>query len=160
MKKAILLAVCALFIGAAAFAQSEEKKPTKEETIKWLTEKLPPLLFDGFKHEETASIETIDECNITIIRKIQQWGENGYVKIIFPTNFSKIYSHNDVFYNMKYDFPSITIIRNKDGKLTTDDTLRAEVEFLDITTSEEAVKRVEKAIRHLSTFCNNGDDLF
>jgi hypothetical protein len=39
----------------------------------------------------------------------------------FPTNFSKIYSYNNHLYNMKYDFPSITIIKNIDGKLTTND---------------------------------------
>ena len=199
MKKAILLAVCALFIGAAAFAQSEEKKPTKEETIKWLTEKLevyyqPPIVGEGVVIDE-ISIE-INECNIKVFcsayppavhgfyvasgHTYYKFGREGKknikLKVVFPTRFMSISdksfsddfggSGNYSYKQLNYDDKVILL----DCKSDNDDSsiqssinktfIISSCPFLRADTPSTMVERIDKAIRHLSTFCNNGDDLF
>jgi hypothetical protein len=160
MKKTILLAVCALFIGAAAFAQSEDKKPTKEETIKWLTEKLTE--WSKFKHDsEIFNWKCkITACEITISYSWQLsnnlgegWKKNAAgaverITIIYPTDFKEIESDGDIVYSES----SITWTadQRENGTMKPQNW-----HFLDISTPATMIKRIEKAIRYLNSLCED-----
>jgi hypothetical protein len=152
MKKAFVLAVCTLFIGATAFAQSEEKKPTKEETIKWLTEKLMEWSMATTKWYKDAKI-SINECEIRISGK----EEDGYTTVVYSTKFKEMSDCEDCERYIKYDDYGYQVIYENSSKPTVKKT---EWALLKKGTTKGMAERIANAIRHLSTFCESDDDLF
>ncbi|MDR1737322.1 MAG: hypothetical protein LBR66_00670 [Candidatus Symbiothrix sp.] len=142
-----ILAACALFVCTCISAQ--ESQPTKEATTEWLQEKL--LEYSSFNHIKSFKIE-IGECDIVL---------SGYenstdvIKSIFPTNFKKMERSEDKEsfhygkYVLKYDYKAYqTIFKGKIQPYSTG------WHFLVETTPPEMAARIEKAIRHLATFCS------
>jgi hypothetical protein len=144
MKKTILLAVCALFIGATAFAQSEEKKPTKEATIEWLKPKLMEYAFANNWYPNDMEI-TITPCEIVISGT--QKDDTFVSECHYATNYTKIKNGY-----ISYDYNGYRVIEQKNKRVIAE---KKEWNFLlSEKTPPEMAKRIESAIRHLATFCS------
>lgn len=125
MKKIILISII-LLQTAVSFGQ------TKEETTRWLTEKLGKSIYSAYGEEPT--LESIDECNIVF--SVQTWPSLRKTKYIIPTS---------------------TILVSDDGKIESKlQDINYDGGFqnstkMELKETEENLR--DRALKHLATFC-------
>jgi hypothetical protein len=156
---------------------------TKEETITWLKEKLGSYLKGRlYDHDYTnIKLESLDECEFKI-SYTEKWKENyktypyhsyhytRYYRIIAPTAMESLKGEN--FY---YSTKAVNTYSNggdileyvsDGGSLITTYKLKEINAFyssidLDIEEREVGIReRVEKAFKHLATFCPKKKEVF
>lgn len=138
MKKLFTLFAIILSIGVA-------NAQTKEETISWLKEKLSKYMYAW--QVSNIRLESIDECKIVFnyTSDYSSWQQ------ILPTSITGINDKGKFLYSA-----SVASTQNQ-GK----EAFFQEYSFLNLEEREENLRaRVEKALKHLATFCPKKQEAF
>ena len=138
MKKLFTLFAIILSIGVA-------NAQTKEETISWLKEKLSKYMYAW--QVSNIRLESIDECKIVFnfTSSYSSWQQ------ILPTSITGINDKGKFLYSA-----SVASTQNQ-GK----EAFFQEYSFLNLEEREENLRaRVEKALKHLATFCPKKQEAF
>ena len=147
MKK--LLFILSLFFSTTGFAQ------TKEESITWLKEKLEKyLVSDRYSRETIKDIKvaSIDACRFTItMTGIRDDGSVHKYSDTFPT------AVDSLSYAGTFKYTGAKILCDADG--TKDYRTWSGIHIAE-DAEENIIKRVEKALKHLSTFCETKKETF
>ena len=147
--KTLKLTLC--FVALLAFTQG--KAQTKEETIKWLTEKLSKNLYCG---SAKISVVVINECEMIFssFDEPTKWTEGKVYRITVPTAVISLGRNGQFEYN--YD-----AVKVEDGMTKTTYKRNTTDNYLYIQQGEENLKqRIEKALTHLATFCEKKKEAF
>ena len=145
---------------------------TKEETIEWLKEKLGKYMVgqvtaiagDGtaYPTAEDIKIESFNECEFVVTYTVvHSWEDMIYkYKVTFPTAISGVVEESFAHYKgfvLKYPADLIKVER-----LTVGDEYFTSYHFaLNIALREEnIIARIEKALKHLATFCPKKKETF
>lgn len=163
MKKIITLFALCLFVGA--FTQNSHAQ-TKEETIAWIKEKMEKY---SDKNSESYNVK-VTPCQITYtsIRKdiYNRRYTNAYVltEISFPTTSFISVKETAGFIEIDFDIEAVEVkLYVKYGTLQEyilDYTNRTNsVDFIKNAESN-LVERMEKALKHLATFCVQKKEAF
>lgn len=146
MKK-IVLSLAFLSLVFTASAQ------TKEETITWLTEKLSKNAYCG---TAKISIVTINECEMVFstIDEPTKWSQGKVYRITAPTSITSL----GRFGQLQYSFDAAKIYN---GMTQSTYKQNSTDSYLYIQEGEENLKnRIEKALKHLNTFCKKKEETF
>lgn len=145
MKTRKLSAVLLLFIAIAFITKVNAQKPTKEQTIKWITETIEMYYGDG-----NITDLKVTPCQITY--------KNGSNKIIAPVDADLVVSFDESenYLRVNYrDMKPLKMIIRSDG----DKDFRGS--FIPLTAnSPEIGERMIKAVKHLATFCTKEESPF
>lgn len=150
MKK--LLFIFTLFISATSFAQ------TKEETIAWIKEKFEK--HSKYRINEKITIVKINECGM-IIRSdytMEIYGENRQsfaISEIPFTAFLEIKAYDGSAAQLHF---TAEVVKHSysDGSSGYNNTSYFEI----MNREENLYARMEKAIKHLATFCEKKKETF
>lgn len=126
---------------------------TKEETITWLTEKLSKNAYCG---TAKITIVTINECEMIFssIDEPTKWSQGKVYRITVPTSITSLGN----FGQLQYSFDAAKIYN---GITQSTYKQRSTDSYLYIQEGEENLKnRIEKALKHLSTFCKKKEEVF
>ncbi|TDX83321.1 hypothetical protein [Epilithonimonas xixisoli] len=146
--KTLLKIFCLLaFLGFSM----ETKAQTKEETIAWLKEKLNKYLEGTNSRVSNLKVIKIDECTISLeydFHHLDWDGKTYHIIVEMPTNVKGVSNDGRFLYSGEYSkemgLGGLTIYRNNS-------------EVIRISNREDNIlKRTEKALKHLETFCNKG----
>ncbi|MCE3074359.1 hypothetical protein [Chryseobacterium gwangjuense] len=145
MKKLFLV----LAFGAGIFTATAQ---TKDETIKWLTEKLKAYGKNASRATNVI-IKSVDECKIVVNYTLSSTNKQGKTEQlvfeqILPTNINRIIGSNES-YPGHFFYNEETAITNFEGEFLSKDrtsTLRFDDKSV-------YIPDVDKAIKHLATFC-------
>ena len=133
----LLFAVCVLFVCTCTFAQ--ENKPTKDETIAWLKEKLPDFL----EKKELF----LSECEMTII----DYQVNGDVLWTKTCPLTALINYEEEEKDGGWVWKGLNFPGGKtvwyNGVTFNNGSV-----FLKFVTPEMG-KRIEEAFKYLATFC-------
>lgn len=165
MRKYIVIALLCLF---STFSYGQ----TKEETISWLTEKLEKCLNgtytgweanDGYpnylvgKHEN-VKLESINECEFIVTYHIY----NIKFRTVFPTDIDSIKNTCEgsplptcftFFYDAK-------VVKTENLTKKNEYYSHAGIGIIIEPREENIYARIEKAMKHLSTFCPKKKETF
>jgi hypothetical protein len=126
---------------------------TKEETITWLKEKLGQHM-EGHSRVEDIRLVYINECEMTFTYVVN-FGTAGIQnrKLIMPINLNftfspdgKLYFSSDVVQDINTDKGWVSYYSNSTFKLANREA--------------DIRNRVEKALKHLATFCEKRKETF
>jgi hypothetical protein len=126
---------------------------TKEETITWLKEKLGQYM-EGHSRVEDIRLVYINECEMTFTYVVN-FGTAGIQnrKLIMPINLNftfspdgKLYFSSDVVQDINTDKGWVSYYSNSTLKLANREA--------------DIRNRVEKALKHLATFCEKRKETF
>lgn len=170
MKKRACILVLVLFCGGLIQAQ------TKEETIAWLKEKLANYLVKGDIFYGTYSnikLESLNECEFTISyveRQIindtqypfSKTDKTMYYTCTAPTTIDKVVDY------LKYDLKVVkttskgnSLVNNMTAYTYKEDLSYRDFIPLAIQEREAGIRaRVDKALKHLATFCPKKKEVF
>lgn len=146
MKKSLLL----LAFLSLVFTASAQ---TKEETITWLTEKLSKNAYCG---SAKINIVTVNECEMVFssIDEPTKWTQGKVYRITVLTSITSLGN----FGQLQYSFDAVKIYN---GMTQSTHKQSATDNYLYIQEGEENLKkRIEKALKHLSTFCKKKEETF
>lgn len=146
MKKLITLFVLFLSIGIA-------NAQTKEETIKWLKEKLGLYMKGENEQCKNIVLERINECEIVLSYQYRSPVANVYMQYtqILPTAIASISGEGKFTYSANVASDQE---QGKEAQFSTSSYLR-------LGNREENIReRVEKALKHLATFCPKKQETF
>jgi len=126
---------------------------TKEDTITWLTEKLSKNAYCG---TAKITIVVLNECEMifSTIDEPTKWTQGKVYRITVPTSIASLGRNGQLQYS--FDAAKIYdgITRSTFKQSSTDN-------YLYIQEGEENLKnRIEKALKHLSTFCKKKEETF
>ena len=139
MKKLFTLFAIILSIGVA-------NAQTKEETISWLKEKLSKYMYAW--DVSNIRLESIDECKMVF--NYTHDGTKQYQQIL-PTEITGINNDDRFMYSAQ------VASDQEQGKEAT----FSSSSYLKLGEREENIKaRVEKALKHLATFCPKKQETF
>lgn len=145
--KTVIRTLCILvFLGFTTQSQAQ----TKEETITWLKEKLGEYMV-GLGDDSNVTIGSIDECKIVFNYLYDSFGRKVQYQQILPTAIASINGNGNFIYN---------------AALTSNQAQGHVPEFskdsyLKLADREENIRsRVEKALKHLATFCPKKQETF
>ena len=142
MKHIITLCLALFFMAGIQNAQAQ----TKEETISWLKEKLSKYM----EHDDVSniSLQSIDECKMVFNYTFA--GSRQFQQIL-PTAITGINSHG------KFTYSAQVASDQEQGK----EANFSSNSFLQLGEREENISaRVEKALKHLATFCPKKKETF
>ena len=139
-----------LFMATATTNHSQAQ--TKEETISWLKEKLSKYMYrDGVSN---ITLQSIDECKMVFSYTIDPDRWHTYdrqAQQMLPTAISGITTDGKFYYNAKvasFQMQGEEVWFYKDSDLQ-------------LAEREENIRaRVEKALKHLATFCPKKQEAF
>ncbi|WBV60837.1 hypothetical protein PFY12_01650 [Chryseobacterium camelliae] len=145
MKKLFLV----LAFGAGMFTATAQ---TKEETIKWLTEKLKDFGKNASR-ATNVNIKSIDECKIVVDYTLSSKDKQGKAKElafeeILPTNINRIIG-SDESYPGHFFYSEEIVITNFEGKFLT----KGRTSALRFDDNSVYIPDVDRAIKYLATFC-------
>ena len=140
MIRAILLILCVL--GFANLSQAQ----TKEETIKWIKEKLEKY---AFMENEVIKI---NECEIVIKRFVEGTNKNLWDEITLPTNPVSFSTFHFYFNSHIVKYLS-SDTKKKDYKNSVD-------YVMNFSREDNLGERFLKALQHLNTFCEKKNETF
>lgn len=145
MKKLFLI----LAFGTGMFTATAQ---TKEETIKWLTEKLKAYGKNASKATNVI-IKSVDECKIVVNYTLSSKDKQGKTEqLVFeqvlPTNINRIIG-SDESYPGHFFYNEEIAITNFEGEFLSKDRTST----LRFDDNSVYIPDVDRAIKHLATFC-------
>lgn len=163
--KLLILVLLVFFMAGMQNAQAQ----TKEETISWLKEKLEKNLVGGYLSYPTdgtinsesevtdVKLESINECEFVLTYKA--WGK--FRKVYYPTNIKSIEVYNGAGYTTGYLFKYSAAVVRKLILDSNEEYYDSHPWGIEIVEREENIRaRVEKALKHLATFCEQKKEAF
>lgn len=142
-----------LFLFLTLICVGKSVGQTKEETITWLKKKLGQYM-EGHSRVEDIRLVYINECEMTFTYVVN-FGTAGIQnrKLIMPTNVSGIFSTDGELY---FNAEVVQDINTDEGWVSyyRKSTLKLANREADIR------NRVEKALKHLATFCEKRKETF
>ena len=154
----ILLTICLLL--ALTVTSHAQQKPTKEETISWLKEKLHNYMYLDDAEEANQKVNdlkilSLNECEIVLTFNLKDvnTGDIQLMKTVAPCNDVLInLSSGIIYYNsnvVKFISPSGNFAH------------RWNLPFVKIGFNEENIlERIQKAFDHLATLCPKKKETF
>lgn len=154
MKKYILILGILLLEGTfEAYAQTEEKKPTKEETIAWLVKNLKMYAYESDEGNAMYSNQEIriEDCTLYKSYRTTLEGAAGYIDTELQIPISPIdtirYVNNFVVLMLKDRGIQRTY------NLSFGNTSSSIRRLIVRNTNKDMVERIEKAWNHLAALC-------
>jgi hypothetical protein len=148
------------------FATSTSLAQTKEETIKWLTEKFSKSLTVCTDRHELLNF-SIDECEIIIsFRYTKEWSSYDDRRIIYVP--LKDLTITPLHFRFGLNYEGVRVVNSYKAKWdgASVDSLRADYYSSDSypiainETEPNLHERIIKAITHLNTFCVEEEEPF
>jgi len=136
MRKLLFLLV---LIAIISFANAQENKPSKEETIAWIKEKIENT---PQKNVRKVKVESINECQIMLTFTMPGYSDFRVTIPTIGTN-GNFFNTNKVIKNEYLDDGEIVFTNYVEG-----------FDFPNI------YDRLDKAIKHLASFCNKKPEPF
>ncbi len=144
--KTIAKLVLAILLFMATAVTNHAQAQTKEETISWLKEKLSKYMY--YDNVSNISLQSIDECKMVFnytYKVTEQYQQ------ILPTAITGIDSDG------KFRYSAAVASDQEQGK----EAKFYSFSFLKLGEREENIHaRVEKALKHLATFCPKKQEIF
>ncbi len=166
MKHIISLCLAVFFMAGIQNAQAQ----TKEDTIAWLKEKLEKCLEgNGYsygsetkvftKYNKNVKLESINECEFIIS---YDQGKDR-IKVVFPTRIKSFIYDNWEEGLPKRDFFDYSAAVVKKINLSNSNKIYYSSSNYDVYIAireENILERIEKALKHLATFCPKKQEIF
>ncbi|CAA7195541.1 hypothetical protein [Chryseobacterium potabilaquae] len=127
---------------------------TKEETITWLKEKLKAYGQNAVR-ATNVTLKSIDECNIVVNYTSSSKDKMGKIQNIrfqeiLPTNIDRIVRSDESFPgHFVYREEAVVTTLVEDGYFIN----KSRTSSLRLNEESVSIPEVEKAIKHLATFC-------
>uniref|UniRef100_UPI00404B80C0 hypothetical protein n=1 Tax=Flavobacterium sp. TaxID=239 RepID=UPI00404B80C0 len=142
--KTHFLKTCTI-IGISLLFSANSYAQTKEETITWLKEKLGKYMMES-KFYTTIRLVSIDECKIVFS---YSFDDTKYIEIL-PTSINEIN-------NGHFRYSSNVASNQREGhELKYDNMSNLQLGYRE----DKIEERVEKALKHLATFCPKKTETF
>lgn len=142
---------------------------TKEETIAWIKEKLSKSLVGGYLSYRSSGImnseskvtdvklESINECEFVVSYKA--FGESR--KVYYPTSIKSIDFYSGDGYTTGYLFKYSAQVARNVNLVSNEEYYSSHPWGIEIAEREENLReRLEKALKHLATFCPKKKEAF
>ncbi|MGX9985572.1 hypothetical protein [Soonwooa purpurea] len=136
----------AVTVFMATAVSNHAQAQTKEETISWLKEKLSKYMYQD--KVSNITLHSIDECKIVFN---YTYGGNRQCQQILPTTIKDITNEGAFRYSAQ------VASDQEQGK----EAFFSDYSYLKLNEREENIRaRVEKALKHLATFCPKKQEAF
>ncbi|CAA7386011.1 hypothetical protein [Chryseobacterium fistulae] len=126
---------------------------TKEETITWLKEKLKAYGQNAAR-ATNVTLQSVDECKIVVNYTLNSKDKQGKItpirfQEILPTDIERIVRSNESFPGHFVYHEEAAVTNLEDGTFVN----KSRTSSLRLNEESVSIPDVEKAIKHLATFC-------